>query len=131
MGHMTLQYKIYTLLYYQSSKNGVLKCLQFASRTGKKRKFADEVLDEAACLRSPKQRRVPQTPIQPPAALPPRAMQTLSPSLAMIVSPVDTEPSPRPAPSYYAGSGSSSSAKVPNSDSQTSRAVKLTISNDK
>ncbi|KIK29056.1 hypothetical protein PISMIDRAFT_516418 [Pisolithus microcarpus 441] len=86
--------------------------LSLSPHSGKKRKFADESPPpEARGSRSPKQtRRLPQTPILPPASVPARAMQqTLSPSLAMIVSPVDTEPSPRPASSVpYSGPTSSS-----------------------
>ncbi|KAI6094132.1 hypothetical protein EV401DRAFT_2084698 [Pisolithus croceorrhizus] len=86
--------------------------LSLSPHSGKKRKFADESPPpEARGSRSPKQtRRLPQTPILPPASVPARAMQqTLSPSLAMIVSPVDTEPSPRPASSVpYSGPASSS-----------------------
>lgn len=76
--------------------------LSASPHSGKKRKFADESPPpEPTGSRSPKQaRRPPQTPVLPPASVPARAMQqTLSPSLAMIVSPVDTEPSPRPSSS--------------------------------
>lgn len=87
--------------------------LPISPHGGKKRKFVDDSptppdiphghsgpgsgSGSASGSRSPKQaRRHPQTPVQPPASVPARAMQqTLSPSLAMIVSPVDTEPSPR------------------------------------
>ncbi|EIW76301.1 hypothetical protein CONPUDRAFT_139698 [Coniophora puteana RWD-64-598 SS2] len=84
-----------------------------SSYAGKKRKFIDEPGPERPESSgstngtaanngrepSPKQQRrsVPHTPVPPPATVP-NKVQTLSPSLAMIVSPVDTEPSPRPAP---------------------------------
>lgn len=87
---------------------------------GKKRKFVDDSPTppdiphshsgpgpgSTSGSRSPKQpRRHPQTPVQPPATVPARAMQqTLSPSLAMIVSPIDAEPSPRPSSSVPYGS---------------------------
>ena len=94
--------------------------LPISPHGGKKRKFADDSptppdiphghsgpsSSSASGSRSPKQaRRHPQTPVPPPATVPARAMQqTLSPSLAMIVSPVDTEPSPRPTASVPYGS---------------------------
>lgn len=77
--------------------------LSASPHSGKKRKFATDESPppEPTGSRSPKQpRRLPQTPVLPSASVPARAMQqTLSPSLAMIVSPVDTEPSPRPSSS--------------------------------
>ncbi|KAH7922065.1 hypothetical protein BV22DRAFT_1197718 [Leucogyrophana mollusca] len=93
--------------------------------SGKKRKFVDEPAPVHEPVpsgsRSPKQRRMPQTPVPPPAA-PARAMQqTLSPSLAMIVSPVDTEPSPR--------LGASSSSRA--GDTPPVRSVKLVVSQNK
>ncbi|OAX43353.1 hypothetical protein K503DRAFT_765912 [Rhizopogon vinicolor AM-OR11-026] len=81
----------------------------------KKRKYVDDSPQDNSEPRSPKQRRLPQTPVLPSASVGARTMQqALSPSLAMIVSPVDTEPSPRRAPSIpptYARPPSSSSVK--------------------
>ncbi|KIJ69805.1 hypothetical protein HYDPIDRAFT_164076 [Hydnomerulius pinastri MD-312] len=101
---------------------------------GKKRKFVDESpAPELPGSRSPKQRRLPQTPVPLPASVPARAMQqTLSPSLAMIVSPVDTEPSPRPASSVPFGGPSSSSHPKPRpSDTPPVRSVKLVMPKNK
>ncbi|KAG9317792.1 PLU-1-like protein-domain-containing protein [Chiua virens] len=94
--------------------------------------------------RSPKQaRRHPQTPVLPPTSVPARAMQqTLSPSLAMIVSPVDTEPSPRPSSSVSYGnpppplpplqppplaSGSVSASTSRHSNTPPLRSIKLVL----
>jgi histone demethylase JARID1 len=101
---------------------------------GKKRKFVDESpAPELIGSRSPKQqRRLPQTPVPHPAPVPSRAMQqTLSPSLAMIVSPVDTEPSPRPASSVPFGGPSSSSHSKPNTPPVPVRSVKLVMPKNK
>ncbi|KAG6335290.1 hypothetical protein ID866_3794 [Astraeus odoratus] len=105
--------------------------LSTSPHSGKKRKFADESPPpDVSGSRSPKQpRRLPQTPVLPPVSAPARAMQqTLSPSLAMIVSPVDTEPSPRPASSapYVGASASTSLPKPPRpGDTPPVRPIKL------
>ncbi|KAF9236221.1 PLU-1-like protein-domain-containing protein [Melanogaster broomeanus] len=96
---------------------------------GKKRKFVDESpAPDLPGSRSPKQqRRLPQTPVPAPASVPARAMQqTLSPSLAMIVSPVDTEPSPRP-PSSVSFGGPSSSSLHTKPNTPPVRSVKLVM----
>ncbi|KIK96126.1 hypothetical protein PAXRUDRAFT_826282 [Paxillus rubicundulus Ve08.2h10] len=101
---------------------------------GKKRKFVDESpAPELIGSRSPKQqRRLPQTPVPHPAPVPARAMQqTLSPSLAMIVSPVDTVPSPRPASSVPFGAPSLSSHSKPNTPPVPVRSVKLVMPKNK
>ncbi|EGO02116.1 hypothetical protein SERLA73DRAFT_159163 [Serpula lacrymans var. lacrymans S7.3] len=99
--------------------------------SGKKRKFVDETPDDMAGSRSPKQRRMPQTPVPPSSTLSSRPLQqTLSPSLAMIVSPVDTEPSPRTTSSYFAGP-SSSAGKLVNGDTPPVKTVKLVVSKNK
>ncbi|KAH7887375.1 PLU-1-like protein-domain-containing protein [Phlebopus sp. FC_14] len=103
--------------------------------SGKKRKFVDESPgpEVPSGSRSPKQRRLPQTPVPLPAPPPARAMQTLSPSLAMIVSPVDTEPSPRAASlTPFPGTSSSSShVKSRPSDTPPVRSVKLVMPKSK
>ncbi|KAI6152394.1 hypothetical protein BKA82DRAFT_4457467 [Pisolithus tinctorius] len=107
--------------------------LSLSPHSGKKRKFADESPPpEVRGSRSPKQaRRLPQTPVLPPASVPARAMQqTLSPSLAMIVSPVDTEPSPRPASSVPFATGPSSSSQRP-SNTPPAKPMKLVIPKNK
>lgn len=116
---------------------------------GKKRKFVDDSptppdvphghsgpgsgSGSVSGSRSPKQaRRHPQTPVLPPASVPTRAMQqTLSPSLAMIVSPVDTEPSPRPSSSVPYGSAPPPPPPLPSSghsNTPPSRSIKLVLS---
>ena len=101
----------------------------------KKRKYADDSLQDNSEPRSPKQRRLPQTPVLPSASAGARTMQqALSPSLAMIVSPVDTEPSPRRAPSNppsYARPSSSSSLKSMNGECSSVKSVKLFVGNHK
>ena len=121
---------------------------------GKKRKFVDDSptppdiphghsgpssgSTPTSGSRSPKQaRRHPQTPVLPPATAPARAMQqTLSPSLAMIVSPVDAEPSPRASASVPFGSSaplqppshaSTSASTSGHSNTPPLRSIKLVL----
>lgn len=101
----------------------------------KKRKYVDDSPQDNPEPRSPKQRRLPQTPVLPSASAGARVMQqALSPSLAMIVSPVDTEPSPRRAtsiPPSYARPSSSSSLKSMNGEGSSVKSVKLFVGNHK
>ena len=73
--------------------------------------------------RSPKRRTLPPPPSTPPSAPPPRPVQTLSPSLAMIVSPPDNEVSSRPSSSSFSAQGSS----IPIASGSSSRRVELSI----
>ncbi|KAG1805191.1 PLU-1-like protein-domain-containing protein [Suillus subaureus] len=101
----------------------------------KKRKYADDTPQDNPEPRSPKQRRLPQTPVLPPANAAARTIQqALSPSLAMIVSPVDTEPSPRRPPSIpppYARPPSSPSLNTMNGECSSVKSVKLLVGNHK
>ncbi|KAG1752367.1 PLU-1-like protein-domain-containing protein [Suillus paluster] len=103
--------------------------------SNKKRKYADDSPQDNPEPRSPKQRRLPQTPVLPSTSVGARTMQqALSPSLAMIVSPVDTEPSPRRAPSIpppYARPPSSLSLNSINGECSSVKSVKLLVGTHK